>query len=118
MGDRSNVVGMAIGIGHNRIMYSFIIARDNEHEDSQRLNVNGVLIADMARCAKEIGYSQYDLGGGTDGIIEFKTHMGARKESYANVTADHLAYSAAFLCWEGLKRSRGWRLPSRPPADH
>ena len=122
MGDESNVVGMAIGIGHNRVMYSFIIARDNEHQDSQRLNVNGVLIADMARRAKEIGYRQYDLGGGTDGIIEFKTHMGAHKETYANVTANHLAYSPAFFCWEALKRSRGWRLPSRPssrpPANH
>ena len=114
MGEETNVVGLAIGIGHNQIMYSFIIARDNEHEESQRLNVNGVLIADMARCAKASGYRHYDLGGGTDGIIEFKTHMGARRETYANVTANHLAYSAAFGCWESLKRSRGWRLPSKP----
>jgi len=114
MGHESNVVGMAIGIEHNRRMYSFIIARDNEHELSRGLNVNGVLIADMARRAKEIGCRQYDLGGGTDGIIEFKSRMGARKETYANVTADHRAYRAALLCWEGLKKSRSWR-PSWSP---
>jgi hypothetical protein len=91
-------------------MYSFVIARDNEHELTQGLNVNGVLIADQARYAREIHCNEYDLGGGTEGIIEFKRRMGARKETFANVTADHFGYKAAFLCWEGLTKSRKWWL--------
>jgi hypothetical protein len=110
IGSASNVVGMAIGITHNHRMYSFIIAKDNEDEASKNLNVNGVLITEMARRAKEIGCTHYDLGGGTPGIIDFKRRMGSRTAPYANVTTAHPAYTAAFLCWEGLKRFREWTM--------
>jgi hypothetical protein len=118
MGDESNVVGLAIGVEHNRKMYSFIIARDNEHEASKNLNVNGALIADMARCAKESGCGEYDLGGGTEGIIEFKRQMGGRREPYASVTVEHRLYAPAFVLWEGLKQSRKWRPSLSPFSTH
>ena len=116
------VVGMMVAITHplTEQTYSWAIARDPNYGN---LQISGALIADMGAIATREGSVVLDLGGGTEGIKEFKSRMGAETAEYANIMIADRRYKFAQKAhekWGWVKKKahsiisgRKYRVPSK-----
>src|SRR5207302_3744865 len=78
------------------------------------------LITDMAAKAKAKGCSDFDLGGGTAGIIDSKVRLGSRCHSYVDLQVTHPWYRSLFNLWEYRKKRLGMfhAAPLLPEPEH
>ena len=98
-------VGMAIGLVHDGVVYSLLLVRD--YTVAKSFNVTARLITDMAAQATAKGCSDFDLGGGTAGIIDSKVRLGSRCHSYVDMQVTHPWYRPLFNLWEYRKKRHG-----------
>jgi Acetyltransferase (GNAT) domain len=87
-------VGMMVAITHPSTgqTYSWAIAREPGFDN---LQVSGALIADMGAIAAREGSKEFDLGGGTEGIKEFKRRLGGEPAEYTDIRVSDRRYKIA-----------------------
>lgn len=81
-------IGTLVAINDGSSAYSSWYSRSYD-EAHRNLPILETLVAKMAQNAQQRGLTSYDLGGGTDGIIEFKRRMGASTGTYKYVHTVH-----------------------------
>jgi hypothetical protein len=90
------VLGMLLCLTDRCRAHSLWYAKDYANPLARKLAVEESLIADMAVRARALGCKEYDLGGGPEGIKEFKRRLGAEPRSYVYVKVTHPRYRLPF----------------------